>query len=260
MTTIKFEKNENGVATLTFNRPEVFNSFNDTMRREVLAAFAEVEATPSVRCLVITGAGKAFCAGQDLSEAIAAKDTLSFKKVLEEGFNLIALKIRTLEIPVVVAVNGVAAGAGANLALLGDVVVATASASFVQAFSKIGLVPDCGGTFILPRLVGFGKASALMMLNDKVSAQEAEQMGMIYKCFDDAVFLENVENIATQLAKMPTRGLALAKRALNASAQHNLEEQLRFEADLQEVAGKTHDYTEGVAAFVEKRKPNFIGS
>lgn len=259
MSTILLSK-QNGIATLTLNRPQVFNSFNTEMRVAMLTALDDCAEDPSVRCVVVTGEGRAFCAGQDLAEISNAATAPSFESILDEGFNLIVLKIRQLQKPVIAAVNGVAAGAGANLALACDIVVATESAGFIQAFSKIGLIPDSGGTFTLPRLVGFARASALMMLGDKVSSVEAEQMGMIYKSFPDAVFQEKTQALATTLANMPTRGLAFAKQALNAAFTNDFETQLALETKLQGQAAATADYTEGVTAFIEKRKPVFTGS
>ncbi len=250
---------ENGVAYLTFNRPKVFNSFDTEMRKRFLVALNDCQADPSVRAVCITGEGKAFCAGQDLIEASDPTKPLSFKNVLPDEYNPIILKIRELDKPVVAAVNGVAAGAGVNMALVCDMVVATESASFVQAFSKIGLVPDCGGTWILPRLIGFGKASAIMMLGNKVGAKEAVELGMIYKCLPDDVFKIQVKELAESLAKMPTRGLALTKKALNESVFAGLAEQLAHEAEFQSQAGATEDFKEGILAFIGKRKPNFKG-
>jgi 2-(1,2-epoxy-1,2-dihydrophenyl)acetyl-CoA isomerase len=258
MESIVFVK-KNGVAYLTLNRPNVFNSFDRDMRKRFLLALEDCDADPSVRAVCITGEGKAFCAGQDLTEATQSDTPLSFQNVLPDEYNPIVLKIRALEKPVIAAVNGVAAGAGANIALVCDIVVATESASFVQAFAKIGLVPDCGGTWILPRLIGFGKASALMMLGDKIMATEAEALGMIYKVFPDDVFKESVVSFAETLAKMPTRGLALTKKALNESVFWGIDNQLAEEAQCQSQAGETEDYTEGVNAFIEKRPPNFKG-
>jgi 2-(1,2-epoxy-1,2-dihydrophenyl)acetyl-CoA isomerase len=250
---------QNGVAHLTFNRPKVFNSFDTDMRLRCLKALEDCEADPSVRAVLITGEGKAFCAGQDLVEATMPNKPIAFNNTLEKEYNPIVLKIRQLEKPVIAAVNGVAAGAGANIAFACDIILATESASFIQAFSKIGLVPDCGGTWVLPRLIGFAKASALMMLGDKVTAAEAETMGMIYKCFPDETFKSKAIAIAEMLAKMPTRGLALTKQALNASLFSGFEKQLAEEADLQKKAGATDDYTEGVNAFIQKRQANFKG-
>lgn len=211
-----------------------------------------------VRCVYITGAGKGFSAGQDLAE-VTQPNAPGFSVILPEHYNPIVTKIRKLEKPVVAAVNGVAAGAGANIALCCDIVVASQSASFIQAFSKIGLIPDSGGTYFLPRLIGWQKASALMMLGDRVSAEEAEQIGMIYKFFSDETFAEESMKIAITLAQMPTKGLALTKRVLNASFNNSFEEQLHAEDKWQSEAAQTKDYKEGVKAFIEKRKANFKG-
>ncbi len=250
---------ENGVAYLKLNRPKVFNSMDTDMRKRLLVALEDCETDPSVRAVCITGEGKAFCAGQDLTEASDPEKPLSFHDVLTHQYNPIVLKIRQLEKPVVAAVNGVAAGAGANIALTCDIVVAAESASFVQAFSKIGLIPDSGGTWVLPRLIGFARASAAMMMGEKITATEATAMGMIYKCFTDDVFKNQVKTLLETLAQMPTRGLALTKNALNASVFSGLEQQLTHEADLQSQAGATGDYHEGVQAFIQKRLPHFKG-
>ena len=212
-----------------------------------------------VRCVYITGAGKGFCAGQDLSE-VTGTDAPSFNIILSEHYNPIVTRIRKLEKPVVAAVNGVAAGAGANIALCCDVVVAAESASFIQAFSKLGLVPDSSGTFVLPRLIGWQKASAMMMLGTKVSATEAERIGMIYQYFSDETFAENSMNVAKYLAQMPTKGLAYTKLLLNNSLSTRFEEQLQDENIFQQRAAETDDYKEGVRAFMEKRKAIFKGS
>ena len=246
------------VAIITLNRPEKFNAFNRAMALELQDVLDACAVADNIRCLYLTGAGKAFCAGQDLSE-LMGDDAPGFDTILSEHYNPIVTRIRNVEKPVVVAVNGVAAGAGANLALCGDVVVAAVSASFIQAFSKIGLIPDSGGTYHLPRLIGWQKASALMMTGDKVTATEAEQIGMIYKVLADENFAEQSIKIATTLAAMPTRGLALTKQALNASLTHTLEQQLHAEDQLQWAAAHTDDYNEGVAAFLEKRVPVFKG-
>jgi 2-(1,2-epoxy-1,2-dihydrophenyl)acetyl-CoA isomerase len=249
---------ESGVGIIRLNRPEVFNSFN----REMAIAFQDIldvfEDTRAVRAIYITGVGKAFCAGQDLVEAADAKGP-KLQTIVRQHYNPIIERLRNIEKPIVSAVNGVAAGAGANIALSCDICVATESASFIQAFSKIGLIPDSGGTFILPRLIGMQKAAALMMLGDKVSAKDAEQMGMIYKWFADATFAEDSLNLAKTLASMPTRGLGLTKKALNLSTISDLSAQLETEEEFQTIAGSTYDYKEGVAAFLEKRKPVFKG-
>lgn len=249
----------NGVATLTLNRPEVFNSFNREMALLLQSELDACANDASVRAIVITGSGKAFCAGQDLKEVTTPDLNPGFKKILEEHYNPIITRIRAIEKPIIAAVNGVAAGAGANIALACDIVIAHEKVSFIQAFSKIGLVPDSAGTFFLPRLIGFGKASALMMLGDKLSATEAEQMGMIYKMTTLEDFQGEVETIATTLAQMPTKALGMTKRLLNQSMSNTLEQQLALESKLQIEAASSEDYAEGVTAFVEKRKPNFKG-
>lgn len=250
---------ENKVATLTLNRPEVFNSFNREMALLLQNELDAAEKNPEVRAIVITGSGKAFCAGQDLKEVTSPELNPGFKKILEEHYNPIIQRIRNIEKPVIGAINGVAAGAGANIALACDVVIASENASFIQAFSKIGLVPDSAGTFFLPRLIGFQKASALMMLGDKVSAEQAEKLGMVYKVVPSENFIEEVNNIANTMANMPTKALGLTKRLLNNSMQNNLEEQLHLESKLQIESAQSKDYAEGVDAFVNKRKPNFKG-
>lgn len=249
---------ENGVARITFNRPAVFNSMHHAMRMEILEALEICEKDAAVRAVYITGTGKAFCAGEDLQE-VTDPNGPSLTEIISTGYNPMVLKIRNLEKPVVAAVNGVAAGAGANIALACDIVVATASASFTQAFSKIGLIPDSGGTWTLPRLVGFQRATALMMLSDKISAADAAGMGMIWKVFPDETFSEDSLKIAETLAQMPTRGLALTKIALNQSFGNDFAAQSVVEDKLQSMAGSTYDYKEGVAAFMEKRKPTFKG-
>lgn len=258
MDSILFEL-KNNIAFIRFNRPEKFNSFNREMALLFQKYLDDCAANKDVRCVLITANGKAFSAGQDIGELTGDKP-ISFDKILSEHFNPIIQKIRNLEKPVVCAVNGVAAGAGANIALCCDVVVASKSASFIQAFSKLGLIPDSGGTFFLPRLIGLQKATAIMMLGDKVSAAEAADMGMIYKCFEDDVFENESASIAETLSQMPTRGLAFTKKALNQSMQNNLSDQLQLEDKLQFKAGHTHDYKEGINAFIEKRKPIFKGS
>lgn len=258
MESILFEK-IGGVAKITLNRPNVFNSFNREMALAFQQRLDECEKDNTTRAIYITGEGKAFCAGQDLAEAIDPKGP-ELTKIVLEHYNPIITRLRKIEKPIIGAVNGVAAGAGANIALACDICVATESASFIQAFSKIGLIPDSGGTYFLPRIIGLQKASALIMLGDKVSAKEAEQMGMIYKSFNDDIFKEEAFKIAETLSKMPTKGIGLTKRALNNSFNNTLEQQLKLEDELQTAAGKTYDYNEGVNAFLEKRKPKFKGN
>lgn len=249
---------EDGVGHIRFNRPKVYNSFNRGMALAMQKALDTCAEDDNVRAIYITGEGKAFCAGQDLQEAISeGEPTLS--TILVEHYNPIINRLRKIEKPIIAAVNGVAAGAGANIALACDIVVATESASFIQAFSKIGLVPDSGGTYFLPRLIGMQKATALMMLGNKVSAHDAEKMGMIYAVFEDEVFSANSLKLVQKLAKMPTKGLGLTKRLLNQSLENDLSSQLNTEHALQVEAGQTDDYSEGVNAFLEKRKPVFKG-
>jgi 2-(1,2-epoxy-1,2-dihydrophenyl)acetyl-CoA isomerase len=256
MSSILFETRDH-IAVITLNRPEKLNSFNREMALQMQQALDDCNKK-EIRAVYITGAGKGFCAGQDLAEVVAA-DAPGFDKILSEHYNPIVKKIRALEKPVIAAVNGVAAGAGANLAFCCDIVVATQSASFIQAFSKIGLIPDTAGTYFLPRLIGMQKAAALMMLGDKISAPDAESIGMIYKVFPDAEFGESAFKLATTLAQMPTRGLAYIKYALAQSAGNTLEQQLQLEDEYQQKAAATKDYNEGVAAFLGKRQPNFTG-
>jgi 2-(1,2-epoxy-1,2-dihydrophenyl)acetyl-CoA isomerase len=213
----------------------------------------------SIRAIVLTGEGKAFCAGQDLVEATDPNGP-ELQSIVRDHYNPIIEKIRTIEKPVIAAVNGVAAGAGANIALACDIVLAKESASFIQAFSKIGLIPDSGGTFMLPRLIGMQKALALMITGDKVMANEAEKMNMIYKAIPDDNFEEEVNKLALSLAHMPTKGIGLTKRAINESWNNSFEQQLKLEEELQTIAGKTEDFKEGVSAFLEKRKPQFKGN
>jgi 2-(1,2-epoxy-1,2-dihydrophenyl)acetyl-CoA isomerase len=256
MSSILFEIKDN-IAFITLNRPDKYNAFNREMALSLQQSLDECKKT-EVRCVYITGAGKAFSSGQDLEE-VADPEGPKVTTILGEHYNPIVRRIRKLQKPVLAAVNGVAAGAGANIALACDIVVASASASFIQAFSKIGLIPDSGGTYILPRLIGLQKASALMMLGDKVNAGEAERLGMLYKVFADENFKEESIKLATTLSQMPTKGLAYTKQALSQSLINNYEDQLHDEELLQEKAGATYDYKEGVQAFLEKRKPNFKG-
>ena len=257
MSSILFEK-KNSVAIITLNRPDKFNSFNRDMALLLQKHLDDCANDESIRAVYLTGNGKAFSAGQDLGE-LTGENPPGFEVILSEHYNPIIKKIRYLNKPVIAAVNGVAAGAGANIALCCDVVVAATSASFLQAFSKIGLILDSGGTFFLPRLIGFQKASAIMMLADKITAIEAESMGMIYKVFDDESFADESLKIANTLAQMPTKGLAFTKHALNYSLNSSLESQLLTEDELQQKAAATYDYKEGVAAFLEKRIPVFKG-
>jgi 2-(1,2-epoxy-1,2-dihydrophenyl)acetyl-CoA isomerase len=249
---------ENGVGRIKLNRPEKFNSFNRDMALQMQAALDQFAGDSLMRCICIEAEGKAFCAGQDLAEAIAP-DGPGIQKIVDEHYNPIIIKIREAQKPVVAVVQGVAAGAGANIALACDIVVAGESASFIQAFSKIGLIPDSGGTYFLPRLIGWQRATALMMLGDKVNGIDAAQMGMIYKCFDDAALKSEADKIVIQLANMPTKGIALTKMLLNQSASMNLKEQLKLEEVYQAQAGQTYDHKEGVNAFLEKRAPIFKG-
>ncbi|MGI8950113.1 MAG: enoyl-CoA hydratase-related protein [Chitinophagaceae bacterium] len=249
---------KNNVGIITFNRPEKLNSFIREMALLFQQKLDECNDDKNIRAVYITGAGKAFSAGQDLAEAVEENGP-GMNKILSEHYNPIITKITNLQKPVIAAVNGVAAGAGANIALCCDVVVAGESAFFIQAFSKIGLIPDSGGTFFLPRLIGFQKASALMMLGDKISAAEAEKLGMIYKIFSDENFFKESFRLAETLAQMPTRGLYFTKKALQLSYNNSLERQLEVEDELQQKAAATKDFREGVQSFLEKRKPNFKG-
>ena len=247
-----------GVLYLRLNRPDKFNSFNRAMALELQEQLEKAAQDETIRCLLLSGEGKAFCAGQDLSEAINPQGP-GIKNIVEEHYNPIILKIRNLEKPVICAVNGVAAGAGANIALACDVIVAAESASFIQAFSKIGLIPDSGGTYFFPRIVGFQKALALALLGDKVTAADALQMGMLYKVFADDILASESMKIAETLAQMPTKALGLTKKLFNQGTVHTLEQQLQAEGREQIIAASTHDYQEGVQAFLDKRKAVFKG-
>ncbi|MFZ1530499.1 MAG: enoyl-CoA hydratase-related protein [Ferruginibacter sp.] len=249
---------KNGVAILTLNRPDKFNSFNREMALLLQQTLDECAENNEVRCVYIIGNGKAFCAGQDIGELVG-DNAIGLDKILSQHYNPIVTRIRELKKPVVAAVNGVAAGAGANIALCCDIVVAAESASFIQAFSKIGLIPDSGGTFFLPRLVGWQKASALMMLGEKVPAEEAEKMGMLYKVFSDESFVAESLAIAETLAQMPTKALAGTKKLLSNAFSSSWQEHLHLEDVAQQKAAKTEDYAEGISAFLEKRKPVFKG-
>jgi 2-(1,2-epoxy-1,2-dihydrophenyl)acetyl-CoA isomerase len=257
---IRFES-AGGVARVTLNRPERLNSFTTQMHAELRDALARVSGDGAARVLLLTGAGRGFCAGQDLADRAVAPgaEPVDLGASIDENYRPLVLGLRNLPLPVVCAVNGVAAGAGASIALACDLVVACRSASFVQAFCRIGLVPDSGGTFFLPRLVGTARAMGLAMLGDKLTAEDAAQWGVIWKCVDDDQFAPTVDALVEQLARAPTRGLAAIKRALYASADHSLEQQLAVERDAQRELGASADYREGVAAFLEKRAPSFVG-
>ena len=257
MTSIQFEIKDS-IAYITLNRPEKFNAFNREMALSLQEKLDECERNISIRCVVITGNGKAFSAGQDLAEVVDPEGP-GMIKILAEHYNPIVSRIRKLNKPVIAAVNGVAAGAGANIALCCDIVLARKSASFIQAFSKIGLIPDSGGTYFLPRLIGMQKASGIMMMGDRISAEEAERMGMIYRVLPDETFTEEVDHVAQTLAEMPTKGLAFTKQALNLSMEQSFEQQLNTEDALQQKAAATNDFKEGVEAFMGKRKPEFRG-
>jgi len=254
---IQFEIKK-GVGKITLNRPEKYHSFVREMALGLQDALDKCNNDNSVRAILITATGKAFCAGQDLGEATDPNGP-DLTQIVQEHYNPIIKKIRNIEKPVVAAVNGVAAGAGASIALCCDIVVACESASFIQAFSKIGLIPDSGGTFFLPRLIGMQKAAALMMTAEPVTATDAVNIGMIYKVFSDDSFEEDSWKLVSKLAVMPTKGLGLTKRLLNASYSNNFEEQLDMEDKCQTIAGNTSDFKEGIEAFFEKRKPEFKG-
>jgi len=249
---------EEGVAIIKFNRPDVLNSFNREMALAFQDALDDAATNKTIRAVMITGEGRSFSAGQDLEE-VTSGEKIHIKDIVKEHYNPIITRIRNLELPVIAAVNGVAAGAGANIALACDIVLASEKASFIQAFSKIGLIPDSGGTFILPRLIGWGRASALMILGDKVSATDALNMGMIYKVLSPESLMKFSKEMAVKLSNMPTKGIAYTKQALNNSFNSSLEDQLKLEEILQNKAGSTNDYNEGVNAFLEKRKPEFRG-
>tara|TARA_B110000908_G_scaffold92700_1_gene109824 strand:- start:727 stop:1497 length:771 start_codon:yes stop_codon:yes gene_type:complete len=254
---IKYELID-GVGKITLNRAEKYHSFVREMALQLQDVLDICKEDENVRAILITAEGKAFCAGQDLGEATDPNGP-ELTQIVQEHYNPIIRKIRYIKKPVVAAVNGVAAGAGASIAICCDIVVATESASFIQAFSKIGLIPDSAGTFFLPRLVGMQKATALMMTAESVSSKDAEEMGMIYKVFPDDKFVEESWKLVSKLAKMPTKGLGLTKQLLNASYSNNLEQQLEMEDKYQTIAGNSSDFKEGVNAFLEKRKANFKG-
>ncbi len=248
-----------GVLTLTLNRPQAYNAFTEALARTLQAQLDAANLNPDVRAIVITGAGKAFSAGQDLGE-LAGPDAPPMEQILREHFNPVVAKIRVSAKPVIASVNGVAAGAGANIALACDIVLASDQASFIQAFSKIGLIPDSGGTWTLPRLVGWQKALALMITGDKVEATAAERMGMIYRVVPHDQLAAETQTLAQRLAQMPTRAITLTKQALERSASNSFERQLAVEDELQLIASQTSDYHEGVQAFLAKRPAKFTGA
>lgn len=252
---------EGGAARLTLNRPDRLNAFTVAMHGEVADALDRVESDKSVRALLITGAGRGFCAGQDLSDRAVAPggDGVDLGESLENRYNPLVRRLTTLPIPVICAVNGVAAGAGANLALAADIVIAAKSAKFIQSFANIGLVPDSGGTWILPRLVGQARALGLALTGEPLGAEQAAEWGLIWKAIDDADLAREADTVLTRLAAAPTRGLAETKHAIRSAFTRTLDAQLDLERDLQRALGRTDDYKEGVEAFLNKRKPVFKG-
>jgi len=247
-----------GVLTLTLNRPQSYNAFTRELALALQVQLDDAHANPAVKVVVLTGSGKAFCAGQDLAELVA-ENAPPMGVILKEHFNPVVQKIRACAKPIICAVNGVAAGAGANIAIACDIVLASDKASFIQAFSKIGLIPDSGGTWTLPRIVGWQKASALMLTGDKLSATEAERLGMVYQVIAHDELEVKANELATRMAAMPTKAFTLTKQALEASVNNTFEQQLEVEDEIQGMASQTHDYGEGVSAFLEQRNPVFKG-
>ena len=254
---IQFEK-IGAIGKITLNRPDKYNAFVRGMALELQKKLDECRSDKTIRCIIISGSGKAFCAGQDLKEA-TDPNSPTIEEIVQQHYNPIIKKIREIEIPVIAAVNGVAAGAGANVALACDIVVAAKSASFIQAFSKIGLIPDSGGTYFLPRLIGIQKAAALMMTGEAVSAEKAETLGMIYAVYEDSEFETSAMKLADTISSMPTKGLGYTKKLLSQTFNNSLEEQLSLEAETQALSASSKDHQEGIKAFMEKRTPQFTG-
>ena len=254
---IQFEK-IGAIGKITLNRPDKYNAFVRGMALELQKKLDECRSDETIRCIIISGSGKAFCAGQDLKEATDPNGP-TIEEIVQQHYNPIIKKIREIEIPVIAAVNGVAAGAGANVALACDIVVAAKSASFIQAFSKIGLIPDSGGTYFLPRLIGIQKAAALMMTGEAVSAEKAEALGMIYAVYEDSEFETSAMKLADTISSMPTKGLGYTKKLLSQTFNNSLEDQLSLEAETQALSASSKDHQEGIKAFMEKRTPQFTG-